>query len=327
MKLGIIGTGKIVQAFLPTLSSLENVEIIAMQSTERSFESACELAKQYGIPTVTTDFHELYSAGIDTVYIATPNFLHYSNCKEVLNAGLNAIVEKPFTSTDAEAEELAFIAKGRNLFLFEAITTLYLENYRKIQEWLPRLGTIKLVESKYSQYSSRYDAFKNGEILPAFDPEKSGGALMDINLYNLHFVLGLFGRPLSQKYYANIERNIDTSGILAMQYPGFQAVCIGAKDCEGDYGSIIQGTDGTIRTELPPGLIGKVTLKLHDGTVEEFDDGMARQREVPEFKAFAKAIEENDLTFCYEMLEKSLTVSQVQTAARLDAGIRFKADQ
>ncbi len=71
------------------------------------------------------------------------------------------------------------IAQNENVYLFEAISTVYLPNVRKIKEILGELGKVRISVSNYFQYSSRYDAFKNGEVLPAFDYKKSGGALMD----------------------------------------------------------------------------------------------------------------------------------------------------
>ena len=53
--------------------------------------------------------------------------------------------------------------------------------------------------------------------MPAFDPAFSGGALMDINIYNIHYVVGLFGKPKNIEYYPNIERGIDTSGVLIIR--------------------------------------------------------------------------------------------------------------
>ena len=185
---------------------------------------------------------------------------------------------------------------------------------------------MKLVQSQYSQYSSRYDAFKRGEILPVFDLQKAGGALMDLGLYNLHYVLGLFGKPENVKYYANVERKIDTSGVLMMEYENFNAMCVCAKDSEGERIGVIQGSKGKIISEEAPGLVGKVTLKLYDGTTESFDDGFSKDRVVPEFTQFIRAVKENDLEFCYRQLEKSLLVSEVQTKARIDAGIKFTQD-
>ena len=326
MKLGIIGSGMIVKEFLPSLVKLEDLEILGIQGTKSGIEKVEEICKKYNIPNFTDNFDELCNFGIDTVYIAVPNFLHFEFCKKALEKGINVIVEKPITTNYREAKELEKLAKEKKLFLFEAITTLYFENYKKIKEWITKIGNIKLVQSQYSQYSSRYDAFKRGEILPVFDPEKAGGALMDLGLYNLHYVLGLFGKPENVKYYANIERNIDTSGVLIMKYKNFSAMCVCAKDSEGERIGVIQGSEGKIVSEEAPGLVGKVTLKLYDGTTESFDDGFSKDRVVPEFTQFIRAVKENDLEFCYRQLEKSLLVSEVQTKARIDAGIKFTQD-
>ena len=326
MKLGIIGSGMIVQEFLPSLVKLEDLEILGIQGTKSGIKKVEEICKKYNIPNFTDNFDELCNFGIDTVYIAVPNFLHFEFCKKALEKGINVIVEKPITTNYREAKELEKLAKEKKLFLFEAITTLYFENYKKIKEWISKIGDIKLVQSQYSQYSSRYDAFKRGEILPVFDPEKAGGALMDLGLYNLHYVLGLFGKPENVKYYANIERNIDTSGVLIMKYKNFSAMCVCAKDSEGERIGVIQGSEGKIVSEEAPGLVGKVTLKLYDGTTESFDDGFSKDRVVPEFTQFIRAVKENDLEFCYRQLEKSLLVSEVQTKARIDAGIKFTQD-
>ena len=326
MKLGIIGSGMIVKEFLPSLVKLEDLEILGIQGTKSGIEKVEEICKKYNIPNFTDNFDELCNFGIDTVYIAVPNFLHFEFCKKALEKGINVIVEKPITTNYREAKELEKLAKEKKLFLFEAITTLYFENYKKIKEWIAKIGDIKLVQSQYSQYSSRYDAFKRGEILPVFDPEKAGGALMDLGLYNLHYVLGLFGKPENVKYYANIERNIDTSGVLIMKYKNFSAMCVCAKDSEGERIGVIQGSEGKIVSEEAPGLVGKVMLKLYDGTTESFDDGFSKDRVVPEFTQFIRAVKENDLEFCYRQLEKSLLVSEVQTKARIDAGIKFTQD-
>lgn len=230
------------------------------------------------------------------------------------------------TSNIHEAEELAALAKEKGLYLFEAISTVYLSNYRKIREWLPRIGTIKIVSCNFSNYSRRYDDFCKGVVQPAFDPEKSGGALMDLNLCNLHYLLGLFGVPKAVNYLPNIERGIDTSGILTLDYDTFKAVSIAAKDCAAPWSYVIQGTKGYIMQKTPANFCMEVTLHLNDGTEETFDEEPASRLET-EFRAFKKEIDSGDRRFCYEMLEHSLSVSRVQTEARLGAGIRFPADE
>ena len=225
MKLAVLGTGKIVQEFLPMIQQVENVELVALLSTPRSLDKAKEMQVQYHIQEVYTDYETLLGNEIfDTVYIALPNHLHYQYTKAALLQGKNVICEKPFTLNAQQLQELIQIATEKRLILLEAITNQYLNNFLQIKKDLAQLGKIKIVECNYSQYSSRYDAFKEGKILPAFDPQKGGGALMDINIYNIHFIVGLFGKPEKVQYLANIERDIDTSGILVLDY----GLCLGA---------------------------------------------------------------------------------------------------
>ena len=327
MKLGIIGAGKIVREFLPKLIKMPELEIRALLCGPRHREEAEELCRSFGVPETVTTFDELCAAGIDTVYIAVPNHLHFEYCRRALEAGCNVIVEKPMTSDFREAEKLGQLAESRGLMLFEAITTRYFPGYEMLREWLPEIGTVKQVNCSYCQYSSRYDAFRRGEILPAFDPACAGGALMDLNLYNVHFVMGLFGCPDSADYLANIEKGIDTSGTLLLRYPGMTAVCTAAKDCSAPFSFVIAGTDGYLTTQYPPNLLGRVTLHRNRGAEECFDDEMSQQRMLPEFRFFADCIARQDYAACRERLTQSLAVSKVLTEARRKAGIFFPADE
>ena len=224
MKLGILGTGMIVREFLPWLAGEDSpFTVQALCSTQRSVPAAAELCEQYHIPQHTTNYFELLQ-WVDVVYLAVPNNQHARYAKVALEAGKHVIVEKPMAVNALQAEELANLARRKKVFLFEAMTTQYLENYNKIRELLPRIGTVKLVQCNFSQYSSRYDAFCAGETPTSFDPARAGGALMDLNVYNISYVVGLFGEPNQVHYTANIERGIDTSGILTMDYNSFRAV-------------------------------------------------------------------------------------------------------
>lgn len=325
MKLGIVGTGMIVRIVLPHLAEW-GCDVRAICATPNTKDEAVELAKAYG-GTPYWSFEDLLSDdGVDTVYIAVPNALHAKLCLRALEAGKHVIVEKPMTSNIEEAESIAKEAHKRNLLLFEAISTLYLPNYAKIRELLHRIGTVKVASCNYSQYSHRYDAFKAGEVLPAFDPSKSGGALMDLGLYNMHYLMGLFGTPDSVSYQANIERGIDTSGVLLLDYGAFKAVCVNAKDCAAPACNVIQGTEGYISQATPANNCGPIVLHLNDGTEERYDLNPSQQWE-SEFRHFAKAIDAHDTAGCYKMLEHSLAVSRAMTTARRAADVWFAADE
>lgn len=326
MKIGVVGTGMIAKEVLSLLRKC-GWEIEALCSTERSRELGAQLCEKYEIHQQFTDFDVfLANCKADAIYIALPNNLHYAFAKKALEAGHNVILEKPMTSRASEAEELAAIAKEKNLFLYEAISTIYLPNHHKIREWLGRIGEVKVVSCNFSQYSSRYDNFKAGIIAPVFDINKNGGTLGDLNIYNLHYIMALFGAPESAEYHCNLERGVDTSGILTLHYPTFQAVAIAAKNCSAPCNYVIQGTKGYISQQTPANRCGAVTLHLNDGTVETFDDSPESRLEA-EFCYFANAMEENRLEECYKTLDYSLSVMKVLTKARLEAGIIFPSDK
>lgn len=325
MKLGILGAGMIVREFLPWLAESSPFTVEALCSTERSAEQAARLCAQYGVPHHTTDYRELLRM-VDVVYLAVPNIHHTRYVKAALEAGKNVIVEKPMAPCAAEAEALAELARSKKAFLFEAVTTQYLENYAKIRELLPRVGTVKLVQCNFSQYSSRYNAFCAGKVAPSFDPACAGGALMDLNVYNISYLVGLFGEPQAVRYTANIERGIDTSGILTMDYQSFRAVSVAAKDCGAPARYIIQGTKGYILQKSTANFCGGVTFHPNEGKEEHWNLNGGRPRQAAEFEAFARAMENGDQELCSRMLDTSVAVSRVLTAARRSAGVVFPCD-
>lgn len=323
MKLAVLGTGKIVQEFLPIIQQVTDVELVALLSTPRSLDKAKEMQVQYHIQEVYTDYETLLgNATIDTVYVALPNHLHYQYTKAALLQGKNVICEKPFTLNAQQLQELIQIATEKRLILLEAITNQYLNNFLQIKKDLAQLGKIKIVECNYSQYSSRYDAFKEGKILPAFDPQKGGGALMDINIYNIHFVVGLFGKPEKVQYLANVERHIDTSGILVLDYGDFKAVCIGAKDSTANIRSVIQGTDGSIEVLGATNEMPRYERRSKT-EIEAVNANLDKHRMYQEFEKFTEVIAQKDLAFALEQLNHSLTVMQVVDQALESANLHL----
>ncbi|MCO4467996.1 NAD-dependent oxidoreductase [Streptococcus infantarius subsp. infantarius] len=316
MKLAILGTGKIVEEVLPVLKEINGIELSAILSTPRSIEKAEKLAELYAISQASSDYDSiLANPDVDTVYVALPNHLHYDYAKKALLAGKHVICEKPFTLTLAEFEDLAKIAEQKNRILLEAITNQYLGNFASIKANLAKLGDIKIVECNYSQYSSRYDAFKRGEIAPAFDPAKGGGALRDLNIYNIHLVVGLFGKPERVQYLANMERGVDTSGILIMDYGNFKAACIGAKDCSADIKSTIQGNKGSIAVLGPTNSMPELSLSLNGQSMTMINENTLNHRMHDEFVAFQAIIEQEDMTATKLALEHSRAVMEVLDAA------------
>ena len=327
MKLGIIGSGNIVVDCLDALRDVEGIELVGIYVREKSIDKGKELSEKYGISKIYTEYEKILNdKDIDTVYIGIVNNLHFEYTKKALEYGKNVVCEKPFTSTTAELKILIELAKSKNLFLFEAITMLYSPNFKYIKENLRLVGDVKLIQCNYSQYSSRYNKYLEGVVLPAFDKNMSGGALYDINIYNVHFVIGLFGKPKSVKYTANLGFNgIDTSGILVLSYDGFSAVCCGAKDSESPNHATVQGVKGYIKLTSPAGVAKSVEYKVSKD-IEMCNGDSNENRMINEFVAFERMLRENSFEECYENLNHSLIVMEILTDARKDAGINFPAD-
>ena len=309
MNLGIVGAGMIVKDFLSFTHELPEIKLEAIVA--RNIENLKNLQNTYNIKQIYTDLDEcLSSPSIDTIYVAVPNNLHYLVAKKALEAGKNVICEKPFTLNYHEAVELFELAESKNLILIEAITNQYLPNYLEIKENLSQIGNIRLVECNFSQLSSRYEAFKKGIIAPVFDKNQGGGVLGDLNIYNIHFVVGLFGAPKNSEYYPNIVRDVDTSGILILEYDEFKVVCIAAKDTYNNSYANIQGDKGLIKVigtlnEVPNYIIKNNEVEM------KVNKNIHKHRMYSEFKKFIDVINNNDFDFMKKQKEHSLAVMEI----------------
>lgn len=249
MNIGMVGTGSISHTMAKEFARLTTMPVVAVCS--RNADTGIAMAHEFHIPKVYTEYDEMLAdPEVELVYIATPNSLHFEQAKAALLAGKHVLCEKPIVPTVAQLDELLSLAKERRLLLQEAITTVNHPNYGLAKLFAKEIGDIKMVSCTFCQYSSRYDAFMNGQTPPVFDPAYCGGALMDLNIYNIYFIVGIFGDPKAVHYYPNRHANgIDTSGILILEYPDFVCQCTAAKDSSAHNSAQIIGSDGNILIE------------------------------------------------------------------------------
>lgn len=312
MKLAILGTGKIVHDLLEALKEVPDIEVTSVFARPKSRAKAEALASEWNIPRVYTDYAELLANDdADFIYVGLINTVHYEYTKQALAAGKSVIVEKPFAPTYAEVKELVDLAQAKHAMLLEAVTLLYLPNFQAMQDALKSLGPVHAVTANYSQYSSRYDKYKDGVVLPAFDPALAGGALYDINIYNLNLICGLFGAPEHATYTANRGFNgVDTSGVAVLRYPSFFAMAVGAKDSASDGFCIIQGEDGWLEMQGAPNELPRVVVHA-EGKDCVVEANAYAHRMVHEFQAFARIHEGGDWEAVRRSNEQSLRVAKL----------------
>ena len=316
-----VGTGAITKSMLAEYQRSPVLRCTAICS--RKEETGRTLADAFGIEKVYTSMEDmLCDPAIELVYVASPNSLHYSQTKRCLEAGKHVICEKPFAPTLAEAEELVALAKEKGLFLFEAITTAHHPHYEMIRSRLPELGSLKVVLGTFCQYSSRYPALMAGKVSPVLDPAYKGGALMDINLYNIHFMVGLFGAPKGVHYFPNLHTNgVDTSGVLILEYENFVCQCVGAKDSAAKNGVQIVGDGGMIHVTPSASNCQTVEVSVRGKEAEHF-----AVEEGPwyyEVQDIGRMIAAGDYAGCYAALETTLQVVDVLEKARKDGALGF----
>lgn len=310
MRIGIVGAGKIAPYFLKSAALVENVVFEAICAVGMD-ERLKELKDEFNINRTYVDYDEmLKEANMDTVYIAVPNHLHYGMAKKALEAGYHVILEKPFTITSSEAVALFDLAEKNNRFIFEAITVFHSPNYKKAKEIILQMPEIKIVYLNYTQYSSRYDAFKAGEILPAFDYSKGGGAVRDINVYNIHFVVGIFGMPKQIHYYPNIVNGVDVSGTLILTYDHFVCTLIGSKDCANHAEIRVQGDKNMLLSSAQPNRFENFTY-ISNKKSTDYDLAKVKEALYYEMVDFEKAIRENDIKAYEECKNQTLNVMRV----------------
>lgn len=324
MRIGVVGAGNIVNWCLDALSHIDEIECKALCVRSQSADKGQALCDKYNISQLYTDYKAmLVDPDLDFIYLGIPNSLHYDYALSALQAKKHVICEKPFTSDNQQLNDLIGLAKENDCFLFEAITNIHSPNIQIMQQCLSKIGPVKMVQSNYSQFSSRYNQYLEGNVHPAFDPALSGGALYDINIYNIHVSCYLFGAPQQVSYICNKGFNgIDTSGVVVMQYPEFISVCVGAKDSASAGQIVIQGELGSVKLVGAPNVAPSVELEVQ-GETRTFNADCADNHMEYELRNFYKMYAENNLSECYRYLQHSLNVMLVVTKAREDAGIVF----
>ena len=132
VRVGVIGYGYWGPNIVRNLHSLEHCQVVAV--CDKNAAALKRAAKSYPGVYLTTDFAEvLKSPDIDAVAIITPVWTHFDLAKAALENGKHVFVEKPFTSTSQQAEELIELAEQKNLRIMVDHTFLFSGAVRKIR--------------------------------------------------------------------------------------------------------------------------------------------------------------------------------------------------
>jgi predicted dehydrogenase len=133
VKVGVIGYGYWGPNIVRNFQGLERAELVAV--CDKNTAALKRAARQYPRLHLTTDFSEVLRApDIDAVAVVTPVWTHYELAKAALENGKHVFVEKPFTSSPWQAEDLVELAARKNLKIMVDHTFLFSGAVRKIKD-------------------------------------------------------------------------------------------------------------------------------------------------------------------------------------------------
>ncbi len=328
LKLGVIGTNWITKMLVEATHESNDYELAAVYS--RRAETGAAFAADFGDVPVFTDLADFYNSGIEVVYIASPNSLHYDQVVQAIEHELHVIVEKSAFSNTKEYEAVySLLREHPNVRLFEATRHIHQPNFKAIAKKIGEMDHISGATLVYEKYSSRFDAYLAGEEPNVLTREFSAGALTDLGVYPLYAAIALFGMPKERHYFATPLRNgADGRGIAILRYADFDVTVQFGKGANSYLTSEILGLRDTIVIDNIAEL-HEVTYKDGQGNDTVLSEEFPGNPMVAEMSVFAKII--NDPVANDEEYRQLLTLSQrvniVMTNLRQDAGIVFPADK
>jgi scyllo-inositol 2-dehydrogenase (NADP+) len=221
VRVGLIGFGLAGQAFhAPVIRGVPGMELACI--LERHGSNA---QQKYPEVRVARTLDEMLSdKTIGLCVVATPNDSHYSYTKACLEAGRDVVVDKPFTPTMAEAEQLVRIAAERG-----RLVTVYQD-----RRWDGEFATVKdLLKSRtlgaIAEYEARFDRFRIESKAGAWREKPdhpAAGVLWDLGPHLIDQALVLFGTPETIWASAFCQRptsQIDDAFDVIMEYPHLRA--------------------------------------------------------------------------------------------------------
>jgi len=132
-RFGVIGYGYWGPNIVRNLCSVDGCQVVTV--CDKDAKSLKRVQQAYPTLRTTSDASEiLKSREIDAVAVITPVWTHYELAKAALENGKHVFVEKPFTSTSAQAAELIELAEKKNLKIMVDHTFLFTGAVRKIRE-------------------------------------------------------------------------------------------------------------------------------------------------------------------------------------------------
>jgi len=291
VQFGVVGTNWITDRLIEAAGEHPEFRLNAVYS--RTEEKARAFAQKYGVENLYTSLSAMAESGaIDAVYIASPNLLHYEQSLIFIRRGIHVLCEKPMSTNYREGSLMVEEAAKQGVLLMQALMNTLEPRLKAAQDALPRVGAVRRITASRSQYSSRLDAFRQGERINTFLPEMGNGALLDLGIYVLQPLIHQFGEP--QQIWANatkLSSGVDGQGTILADYGEMEAILSFSKMATTYSPVEVMGEEGVLHIN-PAHLPKSVTFRSRNGEAEDIpfqQDKPAMYYEMAEFIRLVEA--------------------------------------
>jgi predicted dehydrogenase len=146
-KIGVIGCGYWGPNLIRNFVEIRDSEVVGVSDLNEG--RLAFIKERYSDITTTSNYHDLFSMGLDAVVVATPPATHYPLARECLEHDLHVMVEKPLTLNSADAESLIEIAAQHERILMVGHTFEYNPAVRALKELIKsgELGDIYYIDA------------------------------------------------------------------------------------------------------------------------------------------------------------------------------------
>lgn len=287
IKWGIIAPGTIANAFAKEINNSQDGKLVAVYG--RNLDKAKRFSEKYNIDNYYSDINEfLNDDNIDAVYIATPHNYHMEYAIKCIRAKKHILCEKPFSYNYKTSKEVLELAKENNIFIMEALWTLFLPAIKQAKKWIEenKIGKVKLITANFG--------FKSEEDINSrlYNPNLAGGALLDVGIYPILFSNYIIGdKPIEIKANATMTRtNVDETDAISFKYTDGEVASLTCSiSTETDNTAVIYGEKGKI--VIPTFWMAKEAYLYSENNEEKFKD------------------EYNEAGYKYEIIEANRCIS------------------
>ncbi len=321
MNIGILGAGHIAGKMADTIARMDREKYCCYAVASRSLEKARSFARRFGVARACGSYEEMLAdPAVDLVYIATPHSHHAAQAEQCIAAGKPVLCEKAFTATAAQAEGVLARARGRGIFITEAIWTRYMPSRRVIREIVDSgvLGRVHSIQADIG--------YPLGVVRRIREPDLAGGALLDIGIYPINFALMAFGDGIDQVHAHALmsPEGVDLVDSITLVWPDGRLASLHATALTptGRMG-YIYGEDGYLAVTNINNPERIVRYDRDHRPVEEYPLPVQISGYEYEVEACRLALERGDLE-CPQMThDQTLSVMRLMDAIRARWGMRY----